>query len=132
MEEVVRLGLRADRERGDPSLGMGFTLLDAKGLRSAAGKRIDLTGDARVSPEEAMYARVQAEVVRQDKVGWGRLRGHHRPVGIRAERLWTTAPKAYDSTFSVRWRYERAPRSRLLAKLFRIKEVEFLAGVLYE
>lgn len=69
MEEVVRLGLRADRERGDPSLGMGFSLQDAKALRSAAGKKVDLTGDARVSPEEALFARVQTEVVRQDKVG---------------------------------------------------------------
>lgn len=84
MKEIVRLGLRADRERGDPSLGMGLSLADAKALRAAAGRRIELAslpgdgpgaGDGeetprrRVFPEEALYARVQAEVVKEDKVG---------------------------------------------------------------
>jgi len=81
VREIVRLGLRADRERGDPSLGMGFTLEDAKALRQAASRRVNLSasassgtvagtsGDGGVSAEEALYARVQAEVVKEDKVG---------------------------------------------------------------
>lgn len=76
VREIVRLGLRADRERGDPSLGMGFTLEDAKALRQAASRRVNLsasasagTGGGGVSAEEALYARVQAEVVKEDKVG---------------------------------------------------------------
>ncbi|CAB1120827.1 unnamed protein product [Ectocarpus sp. CCAP 1310/34] len=79
--EIVRLGLRADRERGDPSLGMGLTLHDAKALRQAAARRVNLTssssstsgpggggGGGGTSAEEALYARVQAEVVKDDKV----------------------------------------------------------------
>lgn len=72
MKEIVRLGLRADRERADPSLGMGFTLEDAKALRQAASRRIDLSTSSSkgggISAEEALYARVQAEVVKEDKV----------------------------------------------------------------
>ncbi|CAN0484454.1 unnamed protein product, partial [Ectocarpus sp. 8 AP-2014] len=44
--EIVRLGLRADRERGDPSLGMGLTLHDAKALRQAAARRVNLTSSS--------------------------------------------------------------------------------------
>lgn len=83
MREIVRLGLRADRERGDPSLGMGLTLEDAKALRKAAGRRVSLASSAgegaeeregegggrRFSPEEALYVRIQAEVVKEEKVG---------------------------------------------------------------
>lgn len=74
VKEIVRLGLRADRERADPSLGMGLTLENAKALRQAAGRRVDLSPSARaggrggISAEEALYARVQAEVVKEDKV----------------------------------------------------------------
>eukprot|EP00903_Cladosiphon_okamuranus_P019411 g17847.t1 len=77
VKEIVRLGLRADRERADPSLGMGFTLEDAKALRQAASRRIDLSSSSSsssssangggISAEEALYARVQAEVVKEDK-----------------------------------------------------------------
>lgn len=95
MREIVRLGLRADRERGDPSLGMGLTLQDAKALRNAAGRRINFSSSSdggvnitdgdrgqnmafrRVSPEEALLTRVQAEVVKEEKVrgGAGRVQG---------------------------------------------------------
>lgn len=92
VKEIVRLGLKADRERGDPSLGMGLTMADAKGLRRAAARHVDVTsvplttvsaawpaGDAAeaatpggggmgLSPEEALFARVQAEVIKDDKV----------------------------------------------------------------
>lgn len=79
VKEIVRLGLRADRERADPSLGMGFTLEDAKALRQAASRRVALSpspaqgkgtgkGEGGISAEEALYARVQAEVVKEDKV----------------------------------------------------------------
>lgn len=94
-KEIVRLGLRANRERGDPSLGLGFTVEDAKGLRNAAGRRVYLgiaptspplpvskgmdddddaavaasrDGSCRPLPEEALFARVQAEVIKEDKV----------------------------------------------------------------
>lgn len=77
VKEIVRLGLRADRERADPSLGMGFTLEDAKALRQAASRRVDLSSSSSSSArcggicaEEALYARVQAEVVKEDKVGY--------------------------------------------------------------
>lgn len=73
VKEIVRLGLRADRERADPSLGMGFTLEDAKALRQAASRRVDLSSSSSarcggICAEEALYARVQAEVVKEDKV----------------------------------------------------------------
>ena len=85
VREIVQLGLKASRQRGDPSLGLGFTLPDAKGLRNAAGRRVHLgtapaavegaevPGEAsddggHLSPEEALFARVQAEVIKDDKV----------------------------------------------------------------
>ena len=102
MREIVRLGLRADRERGDPSLGMGLTLEDAKALRKAAGRRVSLSSSAeeeggegegggrRFSPEEALYVRIQAEVVKEEKVGlvmlgvwWGEEAYVGRGGGVR-------------------------------------------------
>lgn len=115
VKEIVSLGLRADRERGDPSLGMGLSLKDAKALRQAAARQVDLVsipgvaaadasspakgnaanpdgedvsadsqtdgaviqkqnGEKKLSPAEALFARVQAEVVKGDEVG-GRLDG---------------------------------------------------------
>lgn len=113
VKEIINLGLRADRERGDPSLGMDLSLKDAKALRQAAARQVDLVsipggrGDAAatpsaaqggatapggenvsagggqndgsaikkkdgekvLSPAEALFARVQAEVVKGDEVG---------------------------------------------------------------
>lgn len=81
VKEIVRLGLRAERERADPSLGMGLTLEDAKALRQAASRRVDLSSSAKggggggvISAEEALYARVQAEVVKEDKVNGSQYR----------------------------------------------------------
>lgn len=99
VREIVGLGLKADREREDPSLGMGFTLAEAKALRQVARRSVDVTansapksgsentsgddgskdagdprtgGRRRISPEEALFARVKAEVVKDDKVGFVR------------------------------------------------------------
>lgn len=102
VREIIVLGLKADRERGDPSLGMGLNLVDAKALRQAARRRIDVTPSSetlsvaaseecadkkgerddvyhddkmtepskqrKISPEAALFARVKAEVVKEDKV----------------------------------------------------------------
>lgn len=107
VKEIVSLGLRADRERGDHNLGLNLTLADAKALRQAAARRVDVVsipstvtivtspavggaastdsealsaggggdnGDGEeaglkaVSPEEALFARVQAETIQEDKV----------------------------------------------------------------
>lgn len=122
VRELVGVGLRADGQRGEPSLGMRLSAADKKALRQAARRRVDLTAwlscrtaggagapheggekeqeeqeeegtrDGRpsaahrvvggppnggnfreVSPEEALFARVKAEVVNEDKVRY-RLR----------------------------------------------------------